>query len=150
MAWVTITEANLLTRISGPELSAIRAAALGAGQADPVAETIKNTVMYVRGRVAACKQNTLGAGQTIPEELMQQALALIVVAFMDRAAGLMIDANGQRKRDAERAEEILKDVAACEFAVEQPATPSTQVISSPEPSISANEPGFTRDEQDGV
>lgn len=150
MSWRAITEADLLTRISGPELSAIRAAALGTAQPDPVQATIDQVTLEVRGRVAACRANQLGSGDTIPDELLAHALAMIVVALMPRAAGLMIDANDARKDAAKRAESVLKDVARCDFAIEQPANVSSQVLSSPTPSICANTPTITRQSTDGM
>jgi hypothetical protein len=150
MSWRAITEADLLTRISGPELASIRAAALGVAQADPIQATIDQVTLEVRGRVAACRNNELGAGDTIPDELLSHALAMIVVALMPRAAGLMIDGNGARKEAAERADRVLKDVARCEFAIEQPSSVSSQVISSPSPSICANTRTVTRETTDGM
>src|SRR4051812_33234539 len=144
MSWRAITEADLLTRISGPELAAIRAAALGVAQADPVQATIDQVTLEVRGRVAACRANTLGAGDTIPDELLSHALALIVMALMPRAAGLVIDGDGARKDAADWADKILRDVAKCEFAIEQPEDPSTQVLSSPSPSICGDRKTITR------
>lgn len=148
--WVTITEADLLTQISGDELEALREAALGAGQTDPVQPTINQVTNYVRGRVAACQQNTLGAGNTIPDELMAHALALIVLQFMTRPAGTVIQQSESRQKAAALAEDILRDVAKCLVAIEQPATASDEVIASPTPSISGNTRTMTRDTMDGL
>jgi len=49
MAWITITESDLLTAISGDELASFREAALADAQADPVAPTIAQVTDLVRG-----------------------------------------------------------------------------------------------------
>jgi hypothetical protein len=150
MSWAAITEADLLTQISGDELASIRAAALGAGQADPVQPTIDQVTAYVRGRVAACQQNSLGAGNTIPDELLMHAVAMIVVGLIKRPAGMVIESEDVRQKAADRAEEVLKDVAACEVAIEQPEEVSDEEIASPSPSISGNDRTMTRTTMDGL
>jgi len=136
MAWREITEEDLLTQISGPELESFRTAALADGQADPVQPTIDQVTRQVRGRVAACQRNTLGEGNTIPDELMGEAVALIVMRIMPRAAGVVIDSGGERKAAAEKADETLRDVARCLIAIEQPAVVSTEKVVSQSPKIS--------------
>ena len=79
MSWITITEAHVLTQISGAELSALRTAALAALQADPVQPSIDQVTAEVRGYVAACKSNTLDTTtSTIPDRLLRHAIALVV------------------------------------------------------------------------
>ena len=124
MAWRAITEADVLTQISGPELEAIRAAALGSGQVDPVQPTLDLVTREVRGYVAGCARNRLGAAGTVPDELIGHAVSLAVMRIMPRAAGLVI--GEQREKAAADARAALKDVAACRFAIEQPATESTE------------------------
>jgi hypothetical protein len=148
--WVEITEDDLLTAISGPELEAIRAAALGAGQADPVQPTIDQVTRKVRSYVAACADNELGTGNTIPDELMDDALALIIVRLMPRAAGLMIDASEVRRNAAKDAMTNLRAVSRCGMALEQPATVSSEVVVSPSPSIKANKSTINPCTTDGM
>lgn len=150
MSWRAITEADLLTKISGPELAALRAAALKAGQVDPVQPTIDQVTRYVRGRVAACQRNQLGAGNTVPDELIDAALALIVMRIMSRAAGISIDPKGVRKSEEEKAEALLRDVAACKMVIVAPDTVSTEKVSTPLPAITPRERRFTRCDQEGT
>lgn len=150
MAWITITEADLLTQISGAELSSIRAAVLGSGQADPVASTITQTVRYVRGRVAACADNQVGPAGTIPDELLSQALAIIVLEFMRRPGGLQVDPEGARMRAGENAERILRDVAACNVVLEQPDTPSSEVLAVQTPSFVGRDAAYGRELEEGI
>jgi hypothetical protein len=129
MAWLTITEAHLLVAISGEELEALREAALADGQADPVQPAIDAITQKVRAYVGNCATNQLGAGNTIPHELLDSAIALIVVKIMTRPAGTMIDPKSARAEAARAAMEELRDAAKCGIAIEQPATVSDQVTS---------------------
>ena len=143
-----MTEADLLTQISGPELEAIRAAALGTGQVDPIQPTLDLVTREVRGYVAACANNTLGAAGTLPDELIAHTVALAIMRIMPRAAGLVIGES--REKAAEAARAVLRDVAGCRMALEQPATASTEVIGAPSPSVTARDRYFKRSDQDGL
>lgn len=148
--WITLTEAALLTRIAGPELDAFRAAALGTGQADPVAATLAQMTRMVRGYCAACAQNTLGAGETIPDELLGAALDLLVLDIQRRAAGVVIDPADARMKAAERAVQLLRDVAACRFAIAAPATATTEEVGAPKPSFTDHPREWTREHEAGL
>lgn len=148
MAWVNISEADLKTRLSGPELAAFRSAALASGQADPIADLIEQNVNKVRGYIAACQRNTLGADGTIPDKLLGTALSLIVLEVMARAAGIVIDSNDVRRMAAKDATRLLENVARCQFAIEQPTTESSETIQNFEPTFSGRD--FRFKEQDGI
>lgn len=151
MSWITITEADLVTKLSGAELEALRDAVLADGQMDPVQPAIDQVTREVRGYVAACASNTLGDGNTIPDELLEAALSLLVIRFLSRVAGLSIDGEGDpRMKAAEQAKTLLRDVAACRFAIAQPETVSDEVIGSPSPSMAPRTRHFTRAKQDGI
>lgn len=142
MSWITITEDNLLTRISGAELDSLRDAVLAVGQADPIAEIISTVTKEVRGYVAACARNSLGAAGTVPEELLGAALDRIVWEIMKRPAATIIDGNDARKDANAAALALFKDVAACRFELEQPdgaeaSNTATAVINPP-----ASHPNF--------
>lgn len=151
MAWITLTEARLKTRISGTELEAFRAAALGAGQADPVAAVLADITRQVRGYVAGCARNQLGAAGTIPDELESAALDLAIIPVMTRAGGTLLDPKGARKDAADKAREMLRDVAACRLAIEQPATVSDEVTAAPSVEIVRSQPRrVSRDKVNGL
>ena len=78
MAWRPILETDLVAVISSTELEALRAAALKAGQADPVSPSILSVTDEVRGHIAACAENTLGDAGEIPEKLLDTACILIM------------------------------------------------------------------------
>lgn len=148
MAWITPTETHLLTRMSGAELDAFRAAALGTGQADPIADQLAHTVEMARGYIAGCRQNVLGPEGTVPEKLLGAVLDLTVVEVEKRAAGSMIDPQGVRQTASREAMTILRDVAACRFVIEKPAEETTEEQMIPTPSITARARRFRS--QDGI
>lgn len=147
-----MTEADLLTRISGKELEKLRAAALAVGQADPVPEVFEQVTRKVRSRVAACQSNRLGPAGTIPDELLDDALALCVVKVMTRPGGIMIDPESQRAKDADTAENNLKDAANCKIAIEQPADAqvSAEKVGGAAPAFGERTRNFTRTDEDGI
>lgn len=131
MAWIAITESHLLTAISGPELEALRAAALADGQADPVADVLSQVTERIRGDVAANASNVLGPTGQIPERLLSAALALIVWDIMRRpGASIIDDENQSRAKAVDRAEALLKRVADGTYAIEDPTTGEDQTNSA--------------------
>lgn len=148
MAWITVTEAHLKTRMSGPELSGFRTAALASGQADPVASQIAQTVDLVRGYILACDNNALGPAGTVPEKLLGVTLDLLVVEVEKRCAGKLIDPQGHRAESARTAMSILRDVAACRFVIDLPETEDTEPTASSTPTITARAARFR--DQEGI
>lgn len=137
MSWLTITEANVLSKLSAPELAAMKTAALASGQANPLTEAIADVVREVRGYVAACSGNTLGEGDTIPDELLGAAINRIRYELATRlpVASLLTDARKEANRDAVA---LFGRVAACTFRIIPPTTaaaaqaggPAVQVVST--------------------
>jgi hypothetical protein len=123
MSWITITEADVISKLSGPEIAAMKTAALQAAQTDPLPEVIDQVVKEIRGYVAACSENVLGDGVTIPEELLGAAINRIRYELATRlpVASLLT----QARTDANsQALTLLRDVAKCAFKVIAPTTPS--------------------------
>ena len=133
MAWKTLTIAALKTRISGSEFEALSSAALGSGQdAETVVEDVLSAVVkLVRGKVAACRANVLGEGDTIPDELEDAALAIARNRVFTRLPGMGALNDDTRRDEVRSAERLLDSVAACTFLIEQPADVSPQVIAGP-------------------
>jgi hypothetical protein len=130
MSWTTLAESDVLTRLTGAELTATKSAALASGQSSPLADILTQVIQEVRGRVAACSQNRLGDGATIPAELRGAALDIVRYRLLTRlpVASLVTSARETEYRDALS---LLRDVASCQFRIEQPATISSQVIAGP-------------------
>ena len=125
MAYIAITESDVITKLSGPEIAAMKTAALQAAQTSPLPEIITQVIGEVRGYVAACERNILGEGATIPSELLGAAINRIRFELATRlpVASLLTtartDANAQ-------AIALLKDAAACRFLVIGPETPAEE------------------------
>ena len=123
MSWRNITEADVLTKISGAELSGYRKAVLAGGQADPVQPSIDLVTAKVRGFVAGNSANTLSSDAAqIPDRLIGAAVALIIIEIMSRVAGKIIDPEGARRKDADEANRLLRDVAAGHFSINDPVS----------------------------
>lgn len=123
MAWIEITEADLLTVLSGPELASCRSAALASGQADPVAPTIAQVVAMARGHVAACRMNALGAGNTLPEKLKAPALDVIAYRLPSR---LNLKAGPSRQELHNHAMRLFELISQGRFDIEEPASLSSE------------------------
>jgi hypothetical protein len=123
MPWIALTEAHLLDRLSGPESAAFRSAALGDGQGDTLPGILAGVTAEVRGYVAGNKANTLEAGATIPEELLDAAMALVVSRLPARLPIKQTEARAEAKRDAIA---LLRDVAANRFFVPSAQTPAEE------------------------
>jgi hypothetical protein len=121
MSWITLTEAHLTDRLSGTELAGWRRAALASGQADPVAGVLASVTDEVRGYVGAWRNNVLNAGSTIPSELLDAAMALVVSRLSSR---LPIPLTQDRRDAADAAKTLLRDVAAGRFRVASAETPA--------------------------
>ena len=146
MAWREITEADLLTVLSGPELEAYRTAALGDGQEDPTQSIIDLVTGMVRGYIAGWQSNKL-AVVGLPVQLIPTALDLIAYRIPGRTGGKP----EETRRDANVAAlKLLERVSAGEFAVEQPAVESTELFAAPKPSFSDRHLHFSHRREDGI
>lgn len=130
--WITPTIADFKRRFSAAEYDGVTSAVLATGQdADDVVEsTMADVVKLVRGKVAACSRNTLGAGNTIPDELLDATLAIVRWRVLTRLPSIGL-ADDPRELEYRKALDLLTDAAACRFVIEQPATVTDQVIASP-------------------
>jgi len=148
--WIYVSESDVLSRLSGPEAAAMKTAALQSGQADPLPEVITQVVREIRGYVKACDRNTLGDGETIPDEVLGAAINRIRYELATRlpVPSLLTEARTEASRAAIS---LLKEVAACRFVLEQPATAATEVSASPPtPRITERTRHFDRCDQDGI
>ena len=127
MAWIALSSTDIETALTGQELTAYREAALANGQGDPLPELLDRAVRLVRGYVAACDDNHLGAGNTIPDELEGATVALVAHG-LDGRLPLPSSLTERLDRRYDDAMRQLRDVAACKFALAQPAIPTTEVI----------------------
>jgi hypothetical protein len=130
MAWRLITEADLRTRISGTEIEALRAAHLADGQEDPLPATILQIANVVRRACESSGSITLGPDGTIPEDLLSEALDLIVRELMKRPGYIGEDPVTKiRMEAAAAATKLLQRVAAGEEKVAPDGARSFEDIS---------------------
>jgi len=147
--WRAITEADLLTQISGTELEALRGVVLADGQSDPVQPSIDAVTAKVRGYIAANGSNTLSADlSTIPPRLIDSAVALLIIQIMTRAGGTMIDPEGARAKAADKADTLLRDVAAGRFSIADPVS-GTESKAGGATVVGPRTPRITRDGMKG-
>lgn len=149
MSWITLTEPNVITKLSGPEIAAMKTAALQPAQVNPLPGVISQVVKEIRGYVAACERNVLGAGETIPDELEGAAISRIRFELATRLPVASLLTEDRRTANA-NALTLLRDAAACRFLIVSPATPTTDEISTPSPRYSARDKTATRAQQDGL
>lgn len=149
MAWITLSESNVITKLSGPEIAAMKTAALQAAQTNPLPEVITQVIREIRGFVAGCSENTLGDGETIPDELLGVAISRIRFELATRlpVASLLTEDRREANRNALS---LLSAVAACKFRIVAPETPTTEEISSPSPQWKARTRRFGYCKEDGV
>ena len=154
--WRALTAADLMTRLSGKELVAFRNAGWGPGEIDPVATLLSSVTDKVRGAIAGNPRNVLGPDGQVPKVLIDTALSVAVLRVMTRCFGEVVDPSGQRVKDGDTAEGILRDVARGEG----PGIPGmasddgepAENIRSPVPIEyeSDHEEEFDREDQDGL
>ena len=154
--WRALTAADLMTRLSGKELVAFRNSGLGPGESDPVTTLLGAVTDKVRGAIAGNPRNILGPEGHVPKVLIDTALSVAVLRVMTRCFGEVLDPSGQRVKDGETAEGILRDVARGEG----PGIPGLASddgdavgnIRSPVPIQyeSDHEEEFDREDQDGL
>lgn len=149
MSWITLTESQVITKLSGPEIAAMKTAALQAAQANPLPGVISQIVKEIRGYVAACERNVLGDGETIPDELEGAAISRIRFELATRLPVASLLTEDRRTANA-NALTLLRDAAACRFLIVGPLTPTTDEISTPSPRFSARDRTASREQQDGL
>ena len=98
MAWINITEADVLTVINSPKLEGIRTAALAEGQPDPVQPAIDQITNMVRGYLG--RRYTLGPIGTISDKVLAAALDIIAVRIPQRVGEDASDGREDLKDDA--------------------------------------------------
>lgn len=117
MAWRAISEADVRSVLSDSELAALSRAAGPEGMAERVAAQITAVTGTVRGHVAANPHNRLGPAGTVPETLLQAALAILAVDIPAQMGGLNLDPRGVRKEARREALKLLEAVAANRFEI---------------------------------
>jgi phage gp36-like protein len=148
MAWTTLTAADVKTKLTGPEVSAVQTAALASGQSDPLVEIVEQVVDEVRGYIAAGGYN-LGDGTTVPSKLVSATLSIIRYRLATRlpVKTLLTTDRVEENKEAIR---LLERVADGKFVVEEPTTVSTESLASPTPSMTSKTLTHQNSDGDGL
>lgn len=125
MAWITITEDDVLTVISSPKLEGIRAAALADDQDDPVQPAIDQVTNQVRGYLG--RRYNLGAAGTISDKVLGAALDIIAVRIPQRVDQ---DASKGREDLKDDAIRYLEQIAEGKIDIEEPLIADTETSGS--------------------
>jgi len=122
MSWETLDSDDVKNRLSGAEYAGVTSAALASGQtaAGVVAAQITDVIKYVRGFVP--DNVPRGDGETIPDEMKDAALAMIVYRILTRLPSLKMLLDDARKSANDAAEKLLRDMAAGRFKLVSPTT----------------------------
>lgn len=155
MTWSTITIADLNTAKASALVEALRSAALGDGQADPLPEIIANVVARIRAEIAAGGRTALDVDPAkLPPSLKSLALRMVLREGQSRlnAAGALPLSDDEReewRQDVRYLERIAKGEIAIESSATPEPTPTVQatVLS---PMISACPRRLTVESQSGA
>lgn len=121
MTWITFSESHIFRYLAAPQVEALQAAALAAGQANPLPEIIADTAARVRNEIRGNPTNRVSAVATeVPPELIGAAAALAIEAAQTRLPGLSLTAEQIRLANDSRS--MLRRVAAGTFPITLPTT----------------------------
>ena len=148
MAWITLTASDLQKRVSAAEYAKVQT--LAANGAESIASVLLNVTHEIRGYVAAGGY-TMGAGDTIPQELSDAAIAIARVRLLTLLPDSVL-LTKERGAEADCAFELLKGpVLEGAFGIADPATPSTDTSATiPGPSTAPKDRNFTAAGQEGI
>jgi len=121
---------------------------------DVLPGVIASAVAEVRGRVKACPNNTLAAGDTIPAECEHHFLAIVRYRLASRMGQDMGDQNDPRAVEYREARKFLEEVAACKVAVSPGEDPDADGSGANPRAVRPRATGrtrtFGRAQQDGL
>lgn len=147
--WITITVADVEQYLLAPQLSALRTAALGQTQGDPLPEIIAGVVEHVRAKIASCPRNRLDADlATIPPSLKAQACYTAIFRAQLRIPVLKMTEH--QIKAYENAREDLNRIASCTDAVEQPTDAAPASTAALTPAYTQPERRLSHAQQDGI
>lgn len=146
-SWITFTQDDVLASVNSPVLTAAINVALGANQQSPIAVLIPDVIMQVRGYCR--RRNTLGPDNTIPNELKNAAIDIVIYRCANRIAPKVAE---EKKKSYDDAIKTLEAVSEGSLLISIPDCPSAQVTSAPAPAFPdhAHKHGFGRNEERGI
>jgi hypothetical protein len=119
-AWNVITASDLNDYLVAAQASAVRTAALAAGQSDPFANVMHDRCNYIRNRISRSVQIS-NTAYAVPPELKTCACWLIIEALQTRLPSLRL--TDDQKTSIARAYKDLDIAATDAFPVSVPDDP---------------------------
>jgi hypothetical protein len=144
--WIPLTVADVLTRLAGAEVAALRSAALATGQDDPTPEIIVKVVKECRGRLR--NQCRLEVGDTVPDNWAHHCLAIVRHRLCTRLPGAQF-LTAARQREYEDAIAAFQQLGPILPDEPDQADP-TLAARAPAPDIAPRVRQFTAENQDGL
>lgn len=142
MNWRKITDEDLLSKMVDAELDAIE---------DAKGRTVLNVVSKVRGYVATAGIDLDADEEAIPERLISDACAVIVVDAYISLGGNLKDPKGERAQAKRDALKLFRDVASGDYSISDPVTEAESSESAAKPIYRPRRKRTTtRDQQDGI
>lgn len=132
VSWITITIADLNTAKASALVDALRTAALGEGQPDPIPDTIVSVVQRIRAEIAAGGKTVLDADpEKLPPSLKSIAVRMVLREGQGRlnaigALPLSDDEREEWRQDVRYLERIAKGEISVEKSDNPESTPTVQ------------------------
>lgn len=120
MSWIKITERNLAKYQAGGFVDAYKSAALNDSTLEPLEAVIASTVNKIRGYIKTGRYAVDRDPVKIPEELENDALAMIVAVAKPRIYQELTQTESANLSDAMH---TMRDIAAKKFDVSTPEDP---------------------------
>jgi hypothetical protein len=133
MAWIPLTENDIKARMSAQELTVWDTSGQDSGEViSRIPSIITQVTGLVRGRVASCRESTLGAACLIPEELLYAAATLAKNAILNSLPTSEENTSEGRAEENRQANAQLDQAAKCELQItgEDSTTTANQVEST--------------------
>ena len=129
MAWSTIAEADVQTRMTDTELAKYNSIGLASGQtaSDVLTAVVSDVIALVRGYIKGCPRNGIDStASTLPSVLHSPALDIIIVELMKRVGGAVTDVSDVRIAAYNSAMAFMDKVSDCRFGIPKPTTEATE------------------------
>jgi len=131
MAWIQLTADHIRDRLSANELETWDDAGQDEGNVvSRIPGIIDQAVGLIRGRVATCRDNQLGAAGLIPEELLWAGATIAKYMMLNSIPAVGDSAQSERSEENRRAYDMLEQAADCKLLIaNDDGTTANQVAS---------------------
>lgn len=126
VAWTTISSDDLNHYLVAAQVSAMRSAALGAGQADPFTEVMPTVIARIRAICSTNGKVISATANSVPPELKDIACYLILEELQTRLPGLVL--TDEQRRQTDNGRDYLKQIARGDALVSDPLDPITPPV----------------------